>query len=379
MPQFTFTELQTPKTQEQILDDLLAAMTAAGLPTTAWQPGSVPRTLLYAFSYVLAMLWALAAVLAGAGLLDYASGSWLTLLAKSRFSLDRIAATFARHSLTLSVASGAGPYTITPGQLLVTTAGGVRFRSTNTADVVVSTVNPQTVTVQAETAGTAGNSAPTVLVSPALAGLSFAYNSLTTRARDEESDPDLRTRCRAKWATLAGAGATRPYYDYQARSATLSDGVTNAGVTRTAFPTPAGDGTFTIVVAGSDGPLSGPQLTDATAYVTDVTRRAHTDTPLLQNAGAVLVTLACTVDVRAAYNTAANRLKAYDAVRALAASLAIGQRLDIGAVYAAIYKAEGVVNVTLTTPSADTVPTSSQVVTIDPAALLVSGNWNPVT
>ena len=34
----------------QIADDVLAALTAAGFPVTAWQPGSVPRVLVFAFS-----------------------------------------------------------------------------------------------------------------------------------------------------------------------------------------------------------------------------------------------------------------------------------------------------------------------------------------
>ena len=47
-------------------------------------------------------------------------------------SLRRIAATFARHSITLNN-STANPRTITPGQLLMVTASGVRYRSTNTS------------------------------------------------------------------------------------------------------------------------------------------------------------------------------------------------------------------------------------------------------
>ena len=47
--------------------------------------------------------------------LDDAENDWLTLHALSRFNLTRIPASFAQHVVRLTVASGAGPYSITPG------------------------------------------------------------------------------------------------------------------------------------------------------------------------------------------------------------------------------------------------------------------------
>ncbi|MFO0610227.1 MAG: baseplate J/gp47 family protein [Polyangiales bacterium] len=373
----TVAELLSPRTRDQIADDILAALTAAGFPVTAWQPGSVPRVLVFAFAATLAVLWGLVAQVGAAAFLDTATGAWLTLHAFGRFSLTRIAATFARHTFTLNNGAGS-PVTITPGQLLLTTAAGaVRYRSTNTSNVTVPASGSTPITVQAETAGIAGNTVPTILVTPAVAGLSISAGALSTRARNEETDGELRTRCRARWATLA-AGATRDFYLYHLLNATLADGVTNAGVTRVGWIAPAGDGTFEVVVAGADGPLSPTPLGDVRAYVAVQARKAYTDTPTITNATAVQVTPSATIYVRAAYNTNANRTKAVDALAALAASLEIGQTLDLGAVYRAIYAAEGVTDVDLASPSGDTATTNREVIEIITSNIADASNWEPV-
>lgn len=374
----TLAELITPKTRESIEGDILNSLADAGFPITAWQSGSVPRTLVRAVAVILAHLDAIVAFVAGAAFLDTSTGPWLTLLAASRFNVDRIAATFAEHSLTLSVASGAGPYTITAGQLvLMSSTGAVRFRSTNTTNVNVASGFPATITVRAEVAGIAGNATPVTIASPALAGLTFTYGSLTLRARDEESDPSLRIRCRTKWATLA-AGATRDAYEYHLRSATFVDGITSAGVTRVGWITPPGDGTLEAVVAGDDGPLTSDQLDAVRDYIAVESRHAITDTPVVTNAVAVTITPAAAISVRAAYNVSANRQRAVDGLSALAKGLAIGQLVDLGAIYAGIYSAQGITNVTLSAPSGDTVVGARQVAVIDTTNIGNAGNWTSV-
>lgn len=371
----TVTELLNPRTRDQIADDIFAALTAEGFPVTAWQSGSVPRTLVFVFAAVLATLWALVANVAAAAFLDTATGAWLTLHAASRFQLPRIAATFAVHSITLVNASSS-PRTITPGQLLMTTAAGLRYRSTNTTNATVPGSGSVAISVRCETAGIVGNTAPTVLVTPAFAGLSFTYGSLTTRARDEETDAQLRVRCRARWAARA-SGATRDYYAFHILSATMSDG-TSAGVTRIGWIAPPGDGSFEVVVAGADGPLTTEQRDAVETYITDVARRGYLDTPSVTNATAVLVTPNGDFYVTAGNNTLANRTRAVNALQARAASLAIGQKLDVGAIYAGIYAAQGVTDVTLSAPSGDTTVTARQVVTIVTTNVANSSKWHEV-
>ena len=371
----TVTELLTPKTRDQIADDIFAALTAEGFPVTAWQSGSIPRTLVLVFAAVLALLWGLVAQVAGAAFLDTATGAWLTLHAASRFQLTRIAATFARHSITLNN-STANPRTITPGQLLMVTASGVRYRSTNTSNVTVPATGSVSITVQCETSGIGGNTAPTTITTPAYAGLTFTYGSLTTRARDEETDAQLRVRCRARWATRA-SGATRDYYAFHILSALMPDG-TSAGVTRIGWIAPPGDGSCEIIVAGADGPLSSPQLAAVSDYVTSDAVRGYLDSITITNAVAETVTPNGDFYVTAGNNTLANRTRAVNALVARAASQAIGQKLDVGAVYAAIYSAQGVTDVTLSAPTGDTTVTARKVITIDTTNVANSSKWHEV-
>ena len=367
-------ELLSPKTSDEIFDDLVAALTAEGFAPSAFQPGGVARALIRIDATVLAVLWGLVAQIARGSMLDLATGPWLTLHVKSRFDLDRIAATFARHSITLVNAAGS-PTTITAGQLLMTGASGaVRYRSTNTTSVnVPGSGGTAAITVQAETAGTAGNAAPTVLMVPAVAGLSFTYGSVTSRARNEESDPELRTRARARWSQRS-AGATRAYYEFWILSALMPDG-TSAAATRAKFEAPPGDGTFVVVVSASDGPLSTDQLTAVASTV--AAHEAYTDRPSVVNATARVVAIAATVKVRPGFNTAPNRALALAALAAYKSSIGIGDAngVDVHAIGHALYAAAGVVNVDIATPAADVVLGSREVVQFDTSGLA----WSEAT
>lgn len=368
----SLTELLAPKTRDQIADDIFASLTAAGFPVTAWQTGSVPRTLVFAFAATLAVLWGLIAQVAAGAFLQFATGRWLTLHAKGRFDLDRIAATFARHSLTLVNAS-ASPVTITPGQLVLTTSSGaVRFRSTNTTNVTVSASGSSPITVQAETAGVAGNTSPAVLVTPATAGLSFTWGSLTTQARDEESDAALRARCLARWATL-GSGFTRAAVAYWCTSALFSDG-TSVGCTRVGFSVPPGDGTYVVYVAGSSGALGSTGVTRLQAVLEE--RCPITDSPQVTDATEVTLAVSGTVQFKAGYNTSANQIAVGDAVATVVNAKDIGDAtgIDLGVLYATVYSAVpgGVQDVDLTSPTGDSTIAAGSVRVADTAGLTFS-------
>lgn len=336
----TYAELITAKTAETLQTELLARLTSAGFPVTAWQAGNTARTQVAVDVVTLAELYALVVQIGKGWSLDDAAGAWLTLHAYSRYRVARILATFARHTVTLTAASGAGPYSITAGQLVVTNALGVRFRSTNTSTETVAHGTPVTLTVEAQTAGTKGNTAPTAVVTPALAGVTMAWVARTVSAVDEELDAPLRQRCRDKWATLAPAGATQATYRYWLTSAVDGDGAP-CGITRTAFPTPPGNGTVPVWVAGASGRISGDQLTAAQAYVE--ARRPHTDTPAISHATEVTVNVSgLSVRFKPGKNTSANQAAVRAAVVATVNGLDISTAddpvvVDEGAIKAAVY------------------------------------------
>ena len=337
-----YADLITAKTAATLQTELLARLADAGFPVTAWQTGGAARTQVAVDVVTLAELYALVVQIGKGWSLDDAAGAWLTLHAYSRYRVARILATFARHTVTLTAASGAGPYSITAGQLVVVNALGIRFRSTNTTTETVVHGTPITLTVEAQTAGTKGNTAPSAVVTPALAGVTMAWAARTVSAVDEELDAPLRQRCRDRWATLAPAGATQATYRYWLTSAVDGDGAP-CGITRVAFQTPPGDGTVPVWVAGASGQISGPQLTAARAYVE--ARRPHTDTPAINHATVVNVDVsALTVRFKPGKNSLPNRTAVIAGITAAINGLDISTAddpvvVDEAAIKAAVYAA----------------------------------------
>lgn len=328
----TYAELIATKDADTIFTEILARLSSAGFPVTAWQAGGVARTLVDVDAETLAELYGLVSDIGKGWSLDDAEGDWLTLHAYSRFDLTRIAATFAKHSVRLStVASGAGPYSITAGQLVVTNASGIRFRSTNSTTETVPASGYVDITVQAETAGVGGNTAPSSVVTPALAGVAFSWQSAVTAARDEETDAALRQRCRDRWATLA-TGFTREAVRYYCVNATLVDG-TNAGCTRVGFADPAGDGSYVVYVAGASGALGATPLSRVQAALNAV--KPITDTPVVTNATQVIIDPTGNIRFFDGINTSENRAAARAAINAYLNGLPLGSTSDPAIVDAA--------------------------------------------
>lgn len=355
----TVTDLTTPRTADQLFALLLAELASGGLPTTSWQPGAVPRTLARADATALVRLDAIVADLASAAFLDSASGDWLTLFAASRYQTTRTVAVATVGTVRLTVASGAGPYSIPAGGLLVSD-GVRRWRSTNTTTVNITSAAPTDVTVRAEQLGAAYNVASgtiTTLVSPALAGVTVANPAspwITTAGADAESDASLRQRCRDRWGTL-GRGATAAAYQYLARTGHADA----AQVTRVALAPPSGDGSVRVYLAGPAGPVDPAVVTTVQAWL-DLYSPA-TDDPTAESAVATTVTVTATVRVAAASDSSANRALATDALATYFAALAIGEQVDLGRLYEAIYRAAGIVDADIGAPSGDVTITQGHV------------------
>lgn len=347
------TEILTAKSADTLVTEQLAVMAAADppLPTTAWQEGAAARTLIEAECEALADVHATVGLLGASAFLGEAAGDWLTLRALSTFDLERILATYTAGTVTLACTALAGPETITPGALVITTPAGLLYRSTNTTNVVAPSGGTVTIGVRAEGSGTAYNVALTgaTIVTPAAAGLSVSAAALlawiTTTARDEETDAELVTRCRARWATLAVAGCgTRDAYTFNILSATMdgTDEGTSCGVTRVGFLAPPGDGTVPIVIAGATGLLTDGQRDAVRAWV--LIRKPITDTPGINHATPVSANPVGTVTFKAGYNTAGNQLLVETAISAYINALPMGDDLSSGfvdqaAVFAAIFGA----------------------------------------
>lgn len=353
--------LRRVRTREEVRDGIFAALSAVGFQVTSWGDAHPGRQLVEVFSQGVVDLWAGAAAVANGALLVYSEGDWLTELARSAFQIERAAATFAAGYVRLTALAGVGPYQIQPAALVVSD-GARYYRSTNTGMLVVPTGGFVDVPVRAESPGSAYNQ-PTlnVLVSPALPGVSVtspAWGSgatwRTADGRDEETDQDLRARCVARWATL-GRGATIAAYRFLATTCPTAPGVTRAAV----IPG-GGDGSVAIYLATSSGPASPSEATAVAAWLAPL--KPATDTLTVAPAAAVPVTITATVKTRD--TSSANLQLVNDALTALQRRLALGEDVDIGAIYAACYAARDVVDVALAAPSGDTVVGPTAVATL---------------
>lgn len=212
-----FEDLIAPPTEDEILQRQLDVLELLGFPITAWFVGTVARAIHTAVAAVIFDLWVTISIIARGATLDTATGAWLTLLALSQYDETRKAAIFTRGLVRLTD-NGAGPHSVSTDQIYVTTIGGLRYRNTSGGTIPLS--GYLDVDVIAEFAAAAYNvpngaigvlstSLPTVVASNPAVGTTGTW--ITTLGADIESDPELRTRCRAKWATLSTGSPPEAY------------------------------------------------------------------------------------------------------------------------------------------------------------------------
>lgn len=191
------------------------------------------------------------------GLLDYASGVWLELLAVNLYGITagRIKETFATTSVTFTNASNS-PYNFADGEVVVGT-GSVTYTAPsfelaaagNDGDVV-------TVDVTATVAGSSGNADAGEIDQMVTTFNGVAcVNAAAALGTDEETDVQLRERCRLSRAALSNAGHVAAI-EFVARSAVRTDG-TAIGVTRVQVVENADNiGDVAVYLAGPDGDVA---------------------------------------------------------------------------------------------------------------------------
>jgi uncharacterized phage protein gp47/JayE len=357
-----------------VLADLFTfTISTPTFPTTAWQPGSVPLTLMDVDAQELADLTSLVASMARGGYvtgspgLTGASGSWLDLVGQNLYNLTRNAAIATVGTVTLTDAASQGPFNISSGQIWVggtaSLATTTPLRYLNTTGGTLPKGGTLTITVAAEKPGSAYNlgaaAVTTMLTSLPGVTVTNASNWISSggvSGTDPESDLAYSTRCQGKWPSV-GTGATAATYDYWARTA-------SAEVTRTKV---APDGTTTyqvnIWLAGSAGPVSGGAVTAVQNYIASRLPLGITQNTV--NSTGQVITITGTVNILAAYYAAAQATIAAN-LQALIQATGIGAILYLSSVDAAIGKVQGVRNVTglqINGAASDLTLTAAQVAT----------------
>lgn len=240
----------------------LALASALGLTVTSWAPGDPTRSLYHFVSEILEALEINVAGYVSSGFLDYATGDWLTLLADQVFGVERVEATYASTSVTLTNAGG-GVYVIAAGDVVVRSSlTGKTY--TNTSGGTLSGASTLTLDFTADEAGADSSAGATEIdeLVTTLLGVTCS-NATAAVGLDEEDDASLRTRCRAKLGTLSATGP-RDAYDFVVQSSDLT-GVTDITKSRTIADSTTGN--VTVYVAGASGAVAGASVTAAQAAV----------------------------------------------------------------------------------------------------------------
>lgn len=259
----TLAELLTLKSQDTIETEILSTAAGRGMPTTVWSPTGVAPTIIAGNAKAMVALYEGRVAVASGGYLYLASGKWLTLLAQHVFREARSPAVFAEGNCRLTAISGAGPYTITAGQLWATSTSGKLF--TNVTGGTLSQGGTLTLRFKAERSGLAynvANNTITTLKTP-IAGVSITNPAgdgswLVVQGQDEEGDASLQDRCANKWASL-GVGMTADAWRYWARKA--SSQVTRVLVESTPYAETL------LTLAGVSGAIDSGLLTEVDAYL----------------------------------------------------------------------------------------------------------------
>lgn len=258
-------DLLSLRTAAQLYNEALALISAAALPVANWRTGGPYKTLVSIHSTLIEKLHQVQVAFVQSGFLASASGAWLTLLSESLFGEARQASTSTEGTVTLTAAVGAGPYTLNPGAVIVSTAGGLKYRATNAAALTLPAGGSVSVPIKAESPGAkynVGGGAITILSAPTLLGVtvSNAASWQTAAGADEETDDKLRTRCLAKWGTLSTGSPESAYRNW---ALTASAEIAKVGVHSALKDGAFANGYVTLVLAGAAGAVSDAAVKEA--------------------------------------------------------------------------------------------------------------------
>lgn len=362
----SYAELIAPVSKDDELRTLLELARLAGFPATSWQPGSVPRTLLEIEAEALATKANIVRQIALGGLLEEAEGDWLTLLVASTFQEQRQPAVRTRGLATLTCSPLAGPYTINVGSITAANAGGRMFR--NITGGVLPSGGTLQLTFEAEHPGADWNIGANTLnrmLTP-LAGVTLnnpdpGTGWITQTGTNEESDEQLRERCKMKWGTI-GTGANVDSYKFWARTAHPEvRRVKVLSYSDHGVPTP---GHVTLYLAGDSGGVSVDAVQAVRDYIEP--RRPLVATVHVESATPRPIAIAATLHVESSKRaTAEVQLQGSPGsagyIQELARSLDIGSTVYLAAIIEQLMRPDGMINATVSSPTTDVTLTFDEV------------------
>jgi phage-related baseplate assembly protein len=240
------------ETKAAIYATALSIARALNLPVDAWQAGDPTRSLYHVLSEVLSTLEGVVSAYVGSGFLDYATGDWLTLLAKQIYNVDREVAAYAETTFDLTNAGG-GVYDFEPGDLTVKcTATGKTYRNSSGGHLA-ALGGVLSVDIVADEPGS-DSSAAAGEIDDLVTGYIGVTGSNPTAAVgvDEQTDDSLRQQCRDKVGALSPDGPAAAY-SFVAKSSALTG---TTAVTRVRVYADSDTGDVTVYLAGPSGAVA---------------------------------------------------------------------------------------------------------------------------
>jgi uncharacterized phage protein gp47/JayE len=364
-------QLREPVTDNQETARLLDVLQSLGFNTSGWQPGSVQRTIVQMVGSASARWSEAVDTISRFGFNDSATGDALTAFSNSHYDNQRVAAIATEGDYTLTGGLVGPPYTIGVGDLIVSDASGRQYQNTTAGTVPAG--GSVVVTIRALEGGTGGNVANGTIttLNTALAGVTGSNDPIapastwiTTLGVDEEDDETLRARNTSKWATLNPIGSPADLYINLAL--TIDSDLRKVKVDDT---NPRGSGTLDVYLARETATAQPSDV--ATVQAEFDAKVCITSDPLAVAATEVAQNVAFLAYIETAKNNAATQAAVEQAVTDFLNGLPIGGT-DIGGagfvllseLITEISSIDGVVNVVMTTPTADVPVNPFDVVTV---------------
>lgn len=245
----TIDDLVSPPSADELRQALYDLYEGLGLQVTTWHPGDPTRTLTAATAQILAVFAELQAQAIRGGFRDDAEEGWLELLSRLMYGVDKITATFATVDLTFDNAGG-GVFAYDPGEVIAKNPlTGKTY--VNTAALAIGALETGVICpFIAQEAGSESNAGAGDISELVTAMLNVTVTNATAASADDtETNESLRERDVLSLGALSPDGPSAAY-EFIAKTPALNGGV---AVTRARQSTPAGDGTFTLWIAGSAG------------------------------------------------------------------------------------------------------------------------------
>ena len=243
--------------------DCLLSAAAHKLDTTAWQDGSPERTLVAIFAHVLATRDGECLAMGKGGLLRWARGAWLTMLARDVYGVTRPESSYATAADALTITNaGGGEWLNRPvGSVTVkNTATGKTYHNANVFSIAAGPAVDSTCDLVADEAGTGSNSAAGEINAMVTTYLGCTcVSTVALVGTDATSDDELVTLCELSLGAVSPNGAAAAY-EYVARTTLRADGST-VDINRVHARADAGVGWVEIALASSSGEPAAADVT----------------------------------------------------------------------------------------------------------------------